>query len=91
MAMATLSMLNPWQLLLWIIALEVVSIPLFIWFFGAVFSSYYREKEKHSGRMANAIGTALTKTANDNLGKLTDAINKVIEMKTKKEEKSDEG
>lgn len=90
----TLSMLGPLQLLVWIIALEVVTIPLLVWLTGALFATYFREKEKHSGRMANAVGTALTKAANDNLSKIAEAIGKVAQIKNdqnKKEEKSDEG
>lgn len=51
--------LNPWQILLWIAGLEIVSAPIVIAMANGIFTGYFRAKEIHSGKVAKAIGNAL--------------------------------
>lgn len=68
--------LTAWQLLAWIVGLEIVSAPIIIVVVNSVISGYFRYKEQHVGRMAKAIGEAMEKTI------------KTIENKVKKEEEN---
>ena len=54
-----LSSFNAWQLMLWIILLEVASIPLFVAGVSAIIDAYFKSKERHMGKMASAVSNAL--------------------------------
>jgi len=58
-----LTSLNPWQLLLWIVCLEFLSLPILSALISSVFSGYFRAKEKHTSNVTNAVVEALKKTA----------------------------
>lgn len=51
--------LNPWQTLLWIVALEVVSLPLIVAAISSIIDRYYRSKEAHSARIMKAIANTI--------------------------------
>ena len=68
--------LTAWQLLAWIVGLEIVSAPIIIVVVNSVISGYFRYKEQHVGRMAKAIGEAM------------ENMIKAIESKNKKEEEN---
>lgn len=51
--------LTPVQYLLWIICLEVASLPVASILVAAIFNAYYMAKEAHAARQAKASGEAL--------------------------------
>ena len=55
--------LNAWQLLLWIVGLELLSAPLIVASVSAVINGYFKAKEEHVGKMAKAAGTTITQLA----------------------------
>lgn len=59
------SSMNPWQVLVWIAGLEVISIPLVIFMVNAIVIGYYKVKEQHQVRMLNALGGLFEKIGND--------------------------
>lgn len=61
--MQTISTLNPWQLLLWIVGLELLSLPLIVGGINSAFNGYFKAKEQHVGKLAKAIGDSLTEAA----------------------------
>lgn len=68
--------LTAWQLLAWIVGLEIVSAPIVIVIANSVVSGYFRYKEQHVGRITKAVGEAMEKMIKD------------IESKIKKEEEN---
>lgn len=54
-----MSFLNPWQLLAWIVALELISVPLIIFCVNSIIIGYFKMKEQHSARIAKAGSEAL--------------------------------
>lgn len=64
-----MSMLSPWQLILWIFAVELVSLPLLSAFVSSIFNGYFKAKERHTSVMANAISEGLQKASNMITGK----------------------
>lgn len=52
--------LNPWQTLLWIAALEIITLPLLVGFISSIFDAWFRAKEKSIGRLVRATGKMLT-------------------------------
>ena len=55
--------LTAWQLLLWIVGLELLSAPLIVASVSAVISGYFKAKEEHIGKMTKAAGTTITQIA----------------------------
>lgn len=55
---------TPWQILLWIVALELVTAPLLCMIFSSVFNAYYRAKDAHIGRVLNALGKTIEAATN---------------------------
>lgn len=76
--------LNAWQLLIWIVGLELLSAPILVFIINSAANGYFKAKEQHYGRVAGAIGKAM-----ESNGKaLEKAINNLV-AKTKPEEKSE--
>ncbi len=76
--------LNAWQLLIWIVGLELLSAPILVFIVNSATNGYFKAKEQHYGRVAGAIGKAM-----ESNGKaLEKAINNLV-AKTKPEEKSE--
>lgn len=51
--------LSPWQFLLWIAGLELISIPLLIFLMNAIFVAWFRLKELHQIKVIRSIGEAM--------------------------------
>lgn len=76
--------LNAWQLLIWIVGLELLSAPILVFVINAATNGYFKAKEQHYGRVAGAIGKAM-----ESNGKaLEKAINNFVKQ-AKPEEKSE--
>ncbi len=60
--------MEPWQLLLWIVALEIITLPLLVGFAKSIIAGYFAEKKKYVGDLARALGDTLSKAA-DVIGK----------------------
>lgn len=76
--------LTAWQLLIWIVGLELLSAPILVFIINSATNGYFKAKEQHYGRVAGAIGKAM-----ESNGKaLEKAINNLV-TKTKSEEKSE--
>lgn len=71
--------LSPWQFLLWIVCLEILTVPLVAFMCNTIFLGYFKAKEGHIARITTAIAKTIEKAANETIEKL----------KKKKEEKSD--
>lgn len=71
----TFSQLTPWQLLLWIAAVEMISIPLVVFMCTAINNAKNRAKEQHVARTFAMFGKAFEKTVNDILPKIELANN----------------
>lgn len=54
-----LQTLTPWQLLLWIVCLEILSAPLIAVLINTVIVGYFKVKESHIAKMAKALGKTL--------------------------------
>lgn len=72
--------MNPWQMLLWIAGLELISIPLFIFTFNSIMIGYYKIKEQHQVKIINGLSEVLKKTGDDLTKMATDKL-----MKNKEE------
>ena len=57
--------LNPWQILLWVVALELISVPLIVFCVNSIFIGYFKAKEQHEGRMITTFGKFLGKVGSD--------------------------
>lgn len=64
-----MSSLNPWQLLVWIAGLELISIPLIIFMVNAIVIGYFKTKEQHQIKFINAIGGLFEKIGSDLMSK----------------------
>lgn len=51
--------LNAWQLILWILGLEIVSAPIVVAVVKAIMDGYFHCKEMHFGRVAGVVGKIL--------------------------------
>ena len=49
----------PWQILLWIAGVELISIPLIVFTTNAIFIGYFKLKEQHFVKMLNSVTTVL--------------------------------
>lgn len=59
------SILNPWQLLVWIAGLELISVPLIIFMINAIVIGYFKVKEQHQIKFINALSELLKQAGND--------------------------
>ena len=50
--------LSPWQLLLWIVLLEIASVPIIVLMANAITIAYFKAKEQHLNRMTKALSKA---------------------------------
>lgn len=69
---------NPVFLLIWIVAVLIVTIPIIVAGITTAINGYFKAKEQHIAKMAKAIGSALEKplqTVADGL----EALNKKVE------------
>lgn len=69
--------LNPWQLLLWIAGLELISVPLIIFTANAIMIGYFKAKENHIAKMLNAFSGTI------------ENITKTVFAKTSKEDNNE--
>jgi hypothetical protein len=56
--------LNPWQLLVWIAGLELISAPLLIFVINSAFVGWFRAKEQHQAKTLNALGSVIEEVGN---------------------------
>ena len=68
--------MNPWQILLWIAGLELISIPLFIFTINAIVIGYFKIKEQHQVKIMNGLSEVLKKTGDDLTKMATDKLTK---------------
>lgn len=57
--------LTPWQMILWIAGLELISIPLIIFTVNAIMIGYFKLKEKHAAELIGGIGKVFETLGND--------------------------
>jgi len=57
--------LTPWQMLIWIAGLELISIPLVVVTANSIISGYFKAKEMHFLKIIKALGEFLEKTGQD--------------------------
>lgn len=55
--------LTPWQLLLWIVGVEIVSAPVIITIVRSAIDGYFRAKATHTSIMAKAVAEGLEMVA----------------------------
>ena len=60
-----MSVLNPWQLLVWIAGLELISVPLIIFMINAIVIGYFKVKEQHQAKFINALGELFKQAGNE--------------------------
>ena len=60
-----LNTLSPWQLLLWIVCLEILSVPLIAILVNAIIVGYFKAKRDHFGKIATSFSKALEKITTD--------------------------
>lgn len=65
--------LSPWQLLMWIAGLELISIPLLIFLINSIIIGYFKIKEQHQAKMLKALGVMIESFGQKN-GVVTDKI-----------------
>lgn len=66
--------LTPWQMLLWIVGLEIISAPIIVTVANSIINAKYKAQELHMARMAKAVGGVLEKIGNDMSSKLPDIL-----------------
>lgn len=54
--------LNAWQMVLWIVGLEILSAPIIASTFNVIFTGYFKAKGQYIGLIAKASSDALGKT-----------------------------
>lgn len=68
------SAFTPWQFILWIVCVEMVSIPLIAILVGTIINGYFRAKENHVSRVMNAAAKAFEKITDDLTKKMTEKM-----------------
>ena len=66
--------MSPLQTLLWILGLELLSLPLIVGGVRAIIEGYFQSKEKHWSRVMTAAGNTIKKIGEDIMK--TDEANK---------------
>ena len=54
--------LNPWQLLAWIVGLELLSAPIIVFIINSATNGYFRAKGIHIGKIAKALAETIDKS-----------------------------
>ena len=62
--------LNPWQMFLWIVCLEICTACVVAATVSTIQTAYLRAKEGHLGRIAGAFAKAFEKAAKETMEKL---------------------
>lgn len=57
--------MSPLQMLLWIVGLELLSLPLIVGGVRAIIEGYFQSKEKHWSRVLTAAGNTIKKIGED--------------------------
>ena len=57
--------MSPLQTLLWIVGLELLSLPLIVGGVRAIIEGYFQSKEKHWSRVLTAAGNTIKKIGED--------------------------
>lgn len=78
--------LTAWQMLLWIVGLEIISAPIIVTVANSIINAKYKARELHAARMAKAVGGVLEKIGNDVNSKLPD----ILKAKTETENKENQ-
>ena len=65
----------PWQVLLWIAGVELISIPLIAFTMNTIFIGYFKLKEQHFVKMLNSVATVLNATVDAATNKLREEKN----------------
>lgn len=68
----------PWQLLVWIMGLELLSVPIIVYVANAISIGFFKAKEQHQARMLNSLGNTFEKMGKD-LDKMKEDIKHVDE------------
>ena len=76
-----MSQLSPWQLLVWIAGLEIISAPILIFIANSIMIGYYKVKEAHQKRVLGTTGKILETFTNE----LENKIKAVMPTKVKEE------
>lgn len=63
----------PWQVLVWIMGLELISAPIIIFTVNAISIGFFRAKEQHQARLLGSLGKIL-ETAGNNLDKIKEDL-----------------
>jgi len=66
--------MNPWQMLLWIAGLELISIPLFIFTINAIVIGYFKVKEQHQVKIMDGLSAVIKKAGDDLVNKAKDKL-----------------
>ena len=81
--------LTPWQTLLWIAAVELISLPLIAGFVRTIIDGYFKAKEEHIGRVFNSLGKAIEqigKEAKERSDKMKTDIFELLSKKLEEDE-----
>lgn len=68
--------LAPWQVLVWLMGLELLSAPIIIFTVNAISIGFFRAKEQHTARMLASFGKML-ETMGGKLDKIKEEIGDV--------------
>ena len=74
--------LNAWQTLLWLAALLMIVAPFIVGIGNGLVNGYFKAKDAHIGRVANAIGISLTNAFKG----MTDVLENAVKSKGGKKE-----
>lgn len=65
-----MAFLNPWQLMLWIAGLELISVPLFVCTANMILGTYFKLKSTHQIKFMKALGEVLELAGNNLTNKM---------------------
>ena len=81
-----LNNLEPWQLLVWILGLELISAPIIIFCANAISIGWYKAKEQYQiksiarlGKIMEMFGKKLGESKETSLAKMKEAVDNVDE------------
>ena len=66
--------MNPWQMLLWIAGLELISIPLFIFTINAIMIGYFKVKEQQQVKIMDGLSAVIKKAGDELVNKAKDKL-----------------
>ena len=75
----SLSLLSPWQQLLWLVCAFILIVPIIAAGVTTVIRGYFKAKREHTGQIAKSIANALNSISGELNKKLDDILGKVKE------------